>query len=257
MELQETLKHVFTYYEVYENLWDGPVTFNDMKKYLMTECNKPESTARSYIAAIRNGNAGMIIVDEDKETMDLDIDAVVQFELGLQDIFGWDTYDVRHYQLEQYQEKLECADEKIEDLEVQIEKLQKKYKTDMKEMQLKLQQTESELNHFKEKDLMNRCHNRIFSLNTVQLSSDNLKDLAYASDGVIKMLHRHWNPFRRIKSEYEMRKSFAEELLSGDWYITADVDGKKHKCNLVPMDEFKELYNELKLYVESYEREHR
>ena len=257
MELQELLKHVSNYYEIYEILWDGPVTFDDIKKYLMIDCHKPESTARSYITAIRNGNNGMLFVDEEEGTMELDTEAVKQFEQELQELFNWNLYDQRHEELENYHKKLDRADEKIVDLEMQITMLQRENKSDRETMQKKLNQKDAELKHYKEKDLMVRCKERIFSLNTVQLSSDNLKDLAYASDGMIKLLHRHWNPFRRIKSEFEMRKSFAEELLSGDWCMTAEVDGKKHKCNLVPMDEFGKLYNELKSHVESYEREHR
>ena len=257
MELQELLKHVSNYYEIYEILWDGPISFEDIKKYLMIDCHKPESTARSYITTIRNGNKGMILVDEEEGTMELDTEAVKQFEQELQELLEWNLYDDRHEEMEFYQEKLDLADKKVVDLEMQITKLQRESKADRKTAQMKLDQKDVELKHYKEKDLMLRCRDRIFSLNTVRLSSDYLKDLAYASDGMIKMLHRHWNPFRRIRSEYEMRKSFAEELLSGDWCITTEVDGKKHKCNLVPMDEFEELYNELKLHVESYEQEHR
>ena len=71
MELVEQLKHVYSYNEIYELLYDGPVSFDDVKAHLMIDCHKPESTARSYITAIRGGNPGMIIVDEEVETMEL------------------------------------------------------------------------------------------------------------------------------------------------------------------------------------------
>lgn len=83
MELQELLRHVSNYYEIYEILWDGPISFEDLKKYLMIDCRKPESTARSYITTIRNGNKGMILVDEEEGTMELDTEAVKQFEQEL------------------------------------------------------------------------------------------------------------------------------------------------------------------------------
>ena len=49
MELVEQLKHVYSYNEIYELLYDGPVSFDDVKTHLMIDCHKPESTARSYI----------------------------------------------------------------------------------------------------------------------------------------------------------------------------------------------------------------
>lgn len=124
-------------------------------------------------------------------------------------------------------------------------------------MQRKLDKQDSELRYYKDKDLVLRCHDRIFSLTTVDLFADSLKDLAMESDGVLEMLHKHWNPFRRIQSEYEMRRQFAHELIANQWYFTATVDGKKCKCHLVPIDEFEDLYHELKNRTEWYERDHK
>ena len=56
MELVEQLKHVYSYNEIYELLYDGLVSFDDIKAHLMLDCYKSELTARSYITAIRGGN---------------------------------------------------------------------------------------------------------------------------------------------------------------------------------------------------------
>ena len=143
----------------------------------MIDCHKPESTARSYITTIRNGNKGMILVDEEEGTMELDTEAVKQFEQELQELLEWNLYDDRHEEMEFYQEKLDLADKKVVDLEMQITKLQRESKADRKTAQMKLDQKDVELKHYKEKDLMLRCRDRIFSLNTVRLSSDKWQGL--------------------------------------------------------------------------------
>ena len=98
MELVEQLKHVYSYNEIYELLYDGPVSFDDVKTHLMIDCHKPESTARSYITAIRGGNPGMIIVDEEAETMELNKEEILDFEENLQLLFDWNLYDKRFYE---------------------------------------------------------------------------------------------------------------------------------------------------------------
>lgn len=40
MELVEQLKHVYSYNEIYELLYDGPVSFDDIKAHLMLDCHK-------------------------------------------------------------------------------------------------------------------------------------------------------------------------------------------------------------------------
>lgn len=99
MELVEQLKHVYSYNEIYELLYDGPVSFDDIKAHLMLDCHKPESTARSYITAIRGGNPGMIIVDEEAETMELNKEEILDFEENLQLLFDWNLYDKRFYEI--------------------------------------------------------------------------------------------------------------------------------------------------------------
>lgn len=71
MELVEQLKHVYSYNEIYELLYDGPVSFDDIKAHLMLDCHKPESTARSYITAIRGGNGAVKWLGKDKVVLAL------------------------------------------------------------------------------------------------------------------------------------------------------------------------------------------
>ena len=65
-------------------------------------------------------------------------------------------------------------------------------------------------------------------------------------DSPIKRLQCWWNPFQRIKGEYRIRRMFAQEMVSGHWFITTEIEGKDHKCMLGPIDGFNDLYERLK-----------
>lgn len=90
----------------------------------------------------------------------------------------------------------------------------------------------------------------------VSIRTDCMKDLANDMDPPIKRLKRWWNPFQRIRREYRIRRMFAQEMVSGHWFITTAIEGKNHKCMLVPIDEFNDLYERLKNCLENYESTH-
>ena len=104
MTFEEELKHVATYSNIYEILWDEPKTFDVVKQYLMREYGKPESTARSYITSIRNGNTGLMMVDEVAGTIALDKEKVCELEDSLECLFVWNEYDNRHREFEEFKE---------------------------------------------------------------------------------------------------------------------------------------------------------
>ena len=56
-----------------------------------------------------------------------------------------------------------------------------------------------------------------------------MKDLANDMDSPIKRLQCWWNPFQRIKREYRIRRMFAQEIVSGHWFITTESEGKDQK----------------------------
>lgn len=94
------------------------------------------------------------------------------------------------------------------------------------------------------------------NLDTVSIGTDCMKDLANDMDSPIKRLKRWWNPLQRIRREYRIRRMFAQEMVSGHWFITTEIEGKNHKCMLVPIDEFNDLYERLKNCLENYESTH-
>lgn len=53
MNVGETLKHIGTYWEIYEYIGNRRKKLTDIKKHLMKECGKPESTARMQITNFR------------------------------------------------------------------------------------------------------------------------------------------------------------------------------------------------------------
>lgn len=46
-------------------------------------------------------------------------------------------------------------------------------------------------------------------------------------------------------TEYDLKKELAEELVRGDWYIKADINGKSQKMQLVPFELLEDLKNKL------------
>lgn len=121
MTFEEELKHVATYSNIYEILWDGPKKFDVVKQYLMREYGKAESTARSYITSIRNGNTGLMMVDEVAGTIALDKDKVCELEDSLEYLFVWNEYDNRHREFEEFKENAQKELKWSEDLRMNLQ----------------------------------------------------------------------------------------------------------------------------------------
>ena len=152
MTFEEELKHVATYSNIYEILWDGPKKFDVAKQYLMREYEKPEFTAKSYITSIRNGNTELMTVDEVAGTIALDKEKVCELEDSLEYLFVWNEYDNCHREFEEFKEKeareLEAAkkaeeerqaeedkkkeEERLENLRKVYDKLREEYKDYLK-----------------------------------------------------------------------------------------------------------------------------
>lgn len=121
MTFEEELKHVATYSNIYEILWDGPKKFDVAKQYLMREYGEPESTARSYITSIRNGNTGLMMVDEVAGTIALDKEKVCKLEDSLEYLFVWNEYDNRHREFEEFKENAQKELKWSEDLRMNLQ----------------------------------------------------------------------------------------------------------------------------------------
>ena len=61
-------------------------------------------------------------------------------------------------------------------------------------------------------------------------------DICTTYENTIDFLNQFASP-----SEFKMKYDFAQELIEGKWYITAEYNGRQTKFQLVPIDEFNEL----------------
>jgi hypothetical protein len=109
MQLEEQLKHVHMYLPIYEFLGREERTFDEVKTYLMEECEKSESTARSYLTAIRGNNPGLFIVDEENGVMCVHPERIKDFENNLEMLFQWHLLDWRSKEMSNLREKLDEA----------------------------------------------------------------------------------------------------------------------------------------------------
>lgn len=52
-------------------------------------------------------------------------------------------------------------------------------------------------------------------------------------------------------TEYNLKQELADELVRGDWYISASVNGSNQKLQLVPIDEIRDIENKLETISKS------
>ena len=144
MDTEEILRLVAKYYVVYEILRDAPIGMSELKKRLMEEDGLAESTARSYINAIIDDQAGALHLAED-DTVYVDQDEVIEFEERLEGLFNWDRFDYRHKLYLEALTELQLAELEIGDLKKDLarentnsKRAQKKYEDEINDLQVRL-----------------------------------------------------------------------------------------------------------------------
>ena len=96
MRTEEILKLLLAKFSpVYQILWCEPIGLTDIKQPLMIDFDMAESTARSYINAIADYEAGSHVVDKDG-AVSVDKEEVIAIEEKLQNNFDWKEFDPRH-----------------------------------------------------------------------------------------------------------------------------------------------------------------
>ena len=78
-EFIKTLKHLATYFDVYNCVSRRGMNQDALKAYLMKHLNKPESTARSYIKAVKEDESSLLMYDEEIKEISIDQLAVDEF----------------------------------------------------------------------------------------------------------------------------------------------------------------------------------
>lgn len=166
MDPEEILRLVAKYYVVYEILRDAPIGMSELKKRLMEEYGLAESTARSYINAIIDDQAGALHLAGD-DTVYVDQDEVIEFEERLEGLFNWDRFDYRHkLYLEALTElklaQLENGDIKkdLTKVKVNLKCAKEKYKNEIDDMQARICDLLVELDGTK-KELLDAQNNLI------------------------------------------------------------------------------------------------
>lgn len=109
MQLEEQLKHVQMYLPIYEFVGDEDKSFDEVKKYLIEDCEKSESTARSYLTTIRGSNPGLFMVDDEMGVLCVNSEMVKDFENKLDMLFQWHAFDQRSNEISELEEKLSNA----------------------------------------------------------------------------------------------------------------------------------------------------
>ena len=119
MDFEEIFKHMSTYWDIYRFVGMEQVNLDDIKFFLMEECDKAESTARSYINMLKDDNInGLFVYDESENAVEVSEWMLSELLRGLDERFGICAYDP-------VVEKHEKAMEDLENYKVKNAKLEK------------------------------------------------------------------------------------------------------------------------------------
>lgn len=202
-DTEEILRLVAKYYVVYEILRDAPIGMGELKKRLMEEYGLAESTARSYINAIIDDQAGALHLAED-DTVYVDQDEVIEFEERLEGLFNWDRFDYRHKLYLEALTELQLAELEIGDLKKDLTKVnanlkrsKEKNKKEIDDMQARICDLLVELDGTK-KELLDAQNNLIRVKDKLSMVLEEWNTWRF-------MWHRidfHvWNLFKKITKE--------------------------------------------------------
>lgn len=143
MDTEDILRLVVKYYSVHQILEDGPIGSRDLKKRLMDEYHLPESTARSYINAIDDEEAGLLHMDGD--TVHTEEDEIRELEDRIAMLFDWESFDLRGKEYDECLAKIAQAELEIESLKddlaktnVNFKRVKKKYENEISDLEVNL-----------------------------------------------------------------------------------------------------------------------
>ena len=167
------IKHLATYLPIYEFVRDGAKNIETIKRHLMVEYDKPESTARAQVNAIDDSP----LFIKERGVVSINKEAALELELWLNYIFSWESYDSRYHEIESYREKISelkkeirKANEKLKDKEETINKL---------ELQVYGSETEAIRESFARKDMEDKYEKLNRELNEIHIMKDMFKSLGF------------------------------------------------------------------------------
>ncbi len=126
MSVEETLKHIGTYWDIYRYLGRETRSFDDIKKYLMKECDKPESTARANISGFKTARDTLIKVSSDGKSVSVDPEKWNNLFWNMDEWMHFSEYDDRAQESKAYFDAYIEGSDEIADLTYERDKLQEK-----------------------------------------------------------------------------------------------------------------------------------
>lgn len=168
MNVEETLKHIGTYWDIYRYIGKEKRSFDDIKKYLMKECDKPESTARANISGFKTARDTIIKISSDGKSVSVDPQKWNDLFWTMDERMHFSEYDDRAQESKAYFDAyIEGADE-IADLTFERDKLQEKLQEEQTKHQADIADWKSRnmvlQRHIKEWELKN-CYQQIYYMN--------------------------------------------------------------------------------------------
>lgn len=182
------LKHLATYYPIYEAIRCGVTDMDQIKQYLRFECNKPESTARMQIASLKYSP----LLNINRNTVTFDKEVALELEYELEFIFEWSQYDRRCEQIEEFEEAEKEFKKEIEALETEIDS----HKSIIKELEEKCDKAQYNV-------YLAKCEK--------QMLADKLHDKSVKLAKTQERLSKSQNEMQAIKSiitEHESIKNY-------------------------------------------------
>ena len=110
------LRHIATYFEVYKTIRADRISPEGLKRLLMDNLNKPESTARAYVRALKCDDRGLFSYDSERDVIFLSKEAVYDFFCNIRGFLCWKEFGFR----DEYIRKMESE---IKDLKIENYKL--------------------------------------------------------------------------------------------------------------------------------------
>lgn len=165
MNVEETLKHIGTYWDIYRYIGKEKRSFDDIKKYLMKECDKPESTARANISGFKTARDTIIKISSDGKSVSIDSQKWNDLLWSMDERMHFSEYDYREEERKEiYDAFIEDLNE-ISDLTIERDKLQEKLSKEEEKHQDDIADWKSRnkvlQRHIKEWELKN-CYQQIY-----------------------------------------------------------------------------------------------
>ena len=165
MNVEETLKNIGMYWDIYRYIGKEARSFDDIKKYLMKECDKPESTARANISGFKTARDTIISISSDGKSVSVDPPKWNNLFWSMDERMHFSDYDDRAQESKAYFDAYIEGTDEIADLTYERDKLQEKLEEEKISHRVDKESCERKnkvlQGHIKEWELKN-CYQQIY-----------------------------------------------------------------------------------------------